>query len=519
MRISEITVVVKRNKGWVIMGSIVAVCLMSLGAYALLPNHSALDTSTEPIRFATAEASEQSSPRLVDSGAPFSFAPLVERVSPAVVSVTVEQKASPEQTAALPPDVPEPFRQFFKQFRQGPNAAPRKATSMGSGFIIDKDGLIVTNNHVVDNAGKIKVKLSDGRTFDAKLIGSDAATDVALIKVVTDRPLPTVEFGNDRQLRVGDWVIAVGNPFGLSNTVTAGIVSSIGRDINNAQPYTDFIQIDAPINQGNSGGPTFDLRGQVVGMNSMIYSPTGGSVGIGFAIPASTVRDVVAQLQAHGKVARGWLGVQIGPVTPDIASALGMKDPKGAIVAKVVADGPAAHAGLRQGDVIVSIDDKPVEDAHDLQRRIAAIAAGHTARLGVVRNDEHLTVKAVIAPRKEEQVAATGGPEPNLPGAQATAKVLGMGLATVNEETRRAFNIDDDVHGVVVTKVDADSDAAEKGLQAGDVIVTAANRPVRTPQDVEKLVSAAKAGGKKSILFLVANQGGSYFVAVNIGKP
>jgi serine protease Do len=293
---------------------------------------------------------------MLENGAPFSFADLVERVSPAVVTVTVEQQVSAQQQAFNPEDLPEPFRDFFDQFGQGEGGhqfqAPRKAVAMGSGFIIDKSGFIVTNNHVVADGHKITVKLPDGREFDAKLLGADAATDIALLKIKSDKPLPAVEFGDDHSVRVGDWVIAVGNPFGLSNSVTAGIISSINRDVGNG-PYTDYLQIDAPINRGNSGGPTFDLQGQVIGMNSMIYSPSGGSVGIGFAIPASTVHEVVAQLEAHGKVARGWLGVQIQNLTPEIAQSLGAKENKGAIVASIVPGSPAAKAGFVQGDLVL----------------------------------------------------------------------------------------------------------------------------------------------------------------------
>ena len=519
MQLAEIKTFVKRNKGLVIMGSIAAICLMSFGAFALLPNHPAVNTAPEPVRVAAVETDQNAQPpRLLDSGAPFSFAPLVERVSPAVVSVTAEERvAAPEQTA-LPQNIPEPFRQFFRNFGQGAPAAPRKRESMGSGFIIDKSGLIVTNNHVVGGATKIKVKLSDGRSFDAKLIGTDTATDVALIKVHSDKPLPTVEFGNDRSLRVGDWVIAVGNPFGLSNTVTAGIVSSIGRDINSAQPYTDFIQIDAPINQGNSGGPTFDLRGQVVGMNSMIYSPTGGNVGIGFAIPSSTVREVVEQLETHGKVARGWLGVQINSITPDIAASLGLKDPKGAIVTVVVEGSPAAKAGFVQGDVIVSLNKKPIDDYHDLQRRVAALKVGETAYFGVVREGEYKTLKAVIALRKDEEIANAAPVAPGVPGAVATGKAVGLSLSALTDETRRAFGIEDNVHGAVVTKVDPDSDAAEKGVSPGDVVVSVSNHPVSTPQEVEKRVAEARAAGRSSVLLLVSSHGINHYVAVETGK-
>jgi len=346
------------------------------------------------------------------------------------------------------------------------------------------------------------------------------ADDVAVLRVTPDKPLPTVEFGNDRSLRVGDWVVAVGNPFGLSNTVTAGIVSSIGRDLGNAeQPYTDFIQIDAPINRGNSGGPTFDLRGQVIGMNSMIFSPTGGSIGIGFAIPASTIKDVVAALQAHGRVARGWLGVQIQPVTPEIAASLGVQDPKGALVASVVPDSPAARAGIRQGDLIVTINGKEVNDTHDLTRRVASLQAGKSAAFSIQRDGQRQTVNVTIGAKKDAQVAANFDPQSGAAaGVAPTGKAMGLGLTALTPEVRRAYNLDESVQGVLVTKVDPDSNAAEQGLQPGDIVVSVRNKAVHTPQDIEKSVAAAHSAGVKSVLLLVSSEGTSHFVAVPIDR-
>src|SRR5579862_4582332 len=377
------------------LGSAAVIVVVGLGAFSLLPRvESSSNSGPEPVRMVSAVPSENHTPpRMLESGAPFSFADLVERVSPAVVTITaIEQETAADQQAQLD-DLPAPFKDLFNQFNQGRQLQPRKAVSMGSGFIIDKSGIVVTNNHVIDGAKKITVKMPDGRSLDAHLIGTDAATDVAVLKIKSDKPLPTVDFGDERQLRVGDWVVAVGNPFGLSNSVTAGIVSSIGRDVGSG-PYTDFIQIDAPINRGNSGGPTFDLRGQVIGMNSMIYSPSGGSVGIGFAIPSSVVHEVVAQLLAHGHVERGYLGVNIQSITPDIASTLNISSPKGAIVAEVVPGGPAAKAGFVQGDVIVALNGRSVEDSRDLTRHIASLPAGASAHFTVMRAGQKRDITA-----------------------------------------------------------------------------------------------------------------------------
>jgi serine protease Do len=494
------------------------ILIVGLGAFALIPRQDVSDVSSAP-RAHLVQIAEKRAPRMIESAAPFSFADLVERVSPAVVTITAEQ----EVNAAAdfnPADLPEPFRDFFNQQGKQFNI-PRKAVAMGSGFIIDKSGFVVTNNHVVENAKTVKVKLPDGREFTAKVIGTDPATDVALLKIKSDKPLPTVEFGDDRQVRVGDWVIAVGNPFGLSNTVTAGIVSSIGRDIGNG-PYTDFIQIDAPINRGNSGGPTFDIKGKVIGMNTMIFSPSGGSVGIGFAIPASTIHDVVAQLETHGKVARGWLGVEVQPVTPEIAASLGSKDSKGALVASVVPGGPAAKGGFRQGDMILAVNGTAVEDSRDLTRRVAALQAGHTATFTIVRDGKQQQLHVDVASRPEKLLASNDNGDENEGQASAsvpTAEAMGLGLAAVTPEVRHAFNLDDKVQGVVITKVDPNSDAADKGIQPGDVVVSIANKPVHTPQDIKNGVSEAQAAGRSAVLVLLADQNGQErFVALKIGQ-
>ncbi|MBS0472378.1 MAG: DegQ family serine endoprotease [Proteobacteria bacterium] len=506
---------VLRRSRVIALGTVAAVVLVGLSAFAFVPGVAPSDkTSAAPIQMAATEPAARGTPHMLENGAPFSFADLVERVSPAVVTITADT-VEPATAAA---DVPAPFRNFFNQFGQG--RAPRRAISAGSGFIIDKSGFVVTNNHVIENSSKITVKLPDGRSFEAKLIGTDPLTDIALLKIKSDKPLPSVEFGDDRSVRVGDWVVAVGNPFGLSNSVTAGIVSSLGREIGNG-PYTDFIQIDAPINRGNSGGPTFDLRGQVIGMNSMIYSPSGGSVGIGFAIPASIVHDVVAQLQAHGHVDRGYLGVNIQSITPDIASTLNITSPKGAIVAEVVPGGPAAKAGFQQGDVIVALNGNAVDDSRDLTRHIASLPAGTTATFKVMRNGQPMTISAKIGARPDAEVASNNAPgdEDGQNGAAAgSMSAMGLGLAEVTPEARQNFNIDSDVSGVLVTRVDPDSDAGDKGIQPGDVVISVANKPVRSPKDVVALINAARAAGHHSVLLLVATQGGSRFVAVDIGK-
>jgi serine protease Do len=497
----------------------------------------------EGLRAVAAVTARQPSttPRLLDQGSPFSFADLVEHVSPAVVTVVVDRESTGAQMTGLD-DVPAPFRDFFRQFGgdgqgqgqqgqgpgrggqgggQGRNRPVQKSQAMGSGFIIDPSGYIVTNNHVIEEGKKISVKLPSGREYEAHLIGADKDTDVALIKVDGVKDMPIVALGDDRRLRVGDWVVAVGNPFGLGGTVTAGIVSSIGRDIGNG-PYTDYLQIDAPINQGNSGGPTFDLTGRVVGMNTAIFSPSGGSVGIGFAIPASTVRAIVDQLKDHGNVSRGYLGVQIQSLTPDMAASLGAGNAKGAIVANVVDNSPAAKAGFKQGDVVVGLNGSDIDDSRDLTRKVAGLRAGERAEFSVLREGQKRNVTAVIA-KKDDQVASADRPSTPNRGdrgnaRQASTTSLGMELMPLNAETREQFNVDEKVNGVVVSSVDSNSEAADKGFHPGDVIVGIGNKNVRNPADIEQGVAEAKKSGRETVLLLVAGDQGQHYVALKVAK-
>ncbi len=509
-----------RQRRVVAMSGAAAIVVVGLGAFALLPPVRAVQVAGTPTMVAANE-SDARAPRMLENSAPFSFADLVERVSPAVV--TIKSETTTTENEGGDDNIPAPFRDLFNQFGQGQKQPqqPHKALSAGSGFIIDKAGYVVTNNHVVDASKKITVTLPDKREFIAKLVGTDPVTDVALLKITSDRPLPTVEFGDDKRLRVGDWVVAVGNPFGLSNSVTAGIVSSLGRNnIDSAQQYTNFIQIDAPINRGNSGGPTFDLRGQVIGMNSMIFSPSGGSVGIGFAIPASLIHDVIDQLKTKGKVSRGYLGVNIQSVTPEIASSLGIKDFKGAMVAEVVPNGPAAKAGFEQGDIVTAINGQAVEDATDLTRKVASVPTGQTATFSVVRQGKPMQVKVTIATRPDAAQLASNAPAKEGTLSPSSANAAGLGLSSLTPESKKTFNIAETVmNGAVITKVDPDSDAAEKGLQPGDVVLRVGNKIVRTPTDFQSGVAEAKKGGRSSVLLLVAHsQGGTGFVAIDIDK-
>jgi serine protease Do len=453
--------------------------------------------------------------------APASFADLAAKVTPAVVNIASKHKLAQagDDNGHTPFVVPKgsPFEDFFKHFneRQRPDNGA-ESMALGSGFIVDPAGYVVTNNHVVDDATEVNVTLNTGTTYPAKVIGTDKKTDLALLKVDSPTPLPAVSFGDSDAVRVGDWVMAVGNPFGLGGTVTSGIVSARGRDLNSS-PFDDFLQIDASINQGNSGGPTFSMAGEVIGINTAIFSPNGGSVGIGFAIPSNLAKTIIATLREKGSIERGWLGVQIQGVTPDIASAVGLNKPAGAIVSDVMPDSPAAKAGLQRGDVILTFNGKAVDRLHDLPRLVAAAPIGGKAEVTLWRNRATQTVTVEVAKLADEQVAAHDN-QPETPAAPAADSVetLGLTLASLTPDLRQQFGIAETINGVVVTSVADDGPAAKRGLQPGDVIEQVGSAPVATPQEVASLAKAARAENRDAVLLLVNRQGDELFVAIEV---
>ena len=460
-----------------------------------------------------------------------SLSPLVKKVLPAVVNISVLEKGDADQTAdegdggdfqGIQPG--SPFDEFLKKFFEdrglNPKTVPQPHTqrmALGSGFIIDPTGLVVTNNHVVGDApsNKVTVIFQDDTKHVAKILGRDSKTDLALLKIESSKPLPYVSWGDSGREQVGDWVVAVGNPFGLGGTVSAGIVSARGRDIHSG-PYDDFLQIDAPINRGNSGGPTFNLKGEVIGINTAIYSPNGGSVGIGFAIPSNLANSVIAQLREHGKVSRGWLGVQIQEVSPAIARNLGLPNNHGALVADVTKDGPAEKAGVKQGDVIESFDGQEIEKLRDLTRVVAETGVGKTATLKVWRKGKETTLQPVIAeqPANMDLLASnSGNGEDQQPATPQKATALGLKLSPLTADLRKQLKVPSTVKGVVVSQIADSSPLADVDLQPGDVIVSVNQEPVTTPKEAVAKLKAAQSSQDKSVLLQINRHGVNAFVA------
>ncbi len=454
-------------------------------------------------------------------GAPESFADLAEALTAAVVNISttqsVEAAPGPEAIPEMPPGSPfeDLFRDFFERQRRGEHGRPRRVQSLGSGFIIDVSGYVVTNNHVIKDADEITVILSDDSELPATLIGHDPKTDLALLKVETDKPLTAVRFGNSDEIRVGDWVLAIGNPFGLGNTVTAGILSARGRNIN-AGPYDDFLQTDASINRGNSGGPLFNMDGEVIGVNTAIISPSGGSVGGGFSIPSAIAEPVIAQLREFGHTRRGWLGVRIQTVTDEIAASLGLEEAAGALVADVTPDSPAERAQFEPGDIILEFDGQEVPEMRDLPRIVAGTEIGKEVDVVLLRKGELQTKRVVIDELDETPPTMVAAATPE--GDSVEAETLGMTFSTISPDLRERFGIADDMHGVIVTDVDPDGAAAQRNIRPGDVIIEVGLEEVVTPDDVLDRVQQASEAKRKSVLLLLDSSGEQRFVAVDLSE-
>lgn len=449
---------------------------------------------------------------------PESLAPLAKQISPSVVNITtqtvVEGRTGPRGI------VPEgsPFEDFFREFQDrnnGPDRSPRRSSALGSGFVISEDGFVVTNNHVIEGADEITIEFFSGEELKAEVIGTDPNTDIALLKVETDEPLPFVTFGNSTDALVGDWVIAMGNPLGQGFSVSAGIVSARNRALSGT--YDDYIQTDAAINRGNSGGPLFNMDGEVIGVNTAILSPNGGSIGIGFSMASNVVTRVVDQLKEFGETRRGWLGVRIQDVTEDIAEAMELETASGALITDVP-EGPARDAGLETNDVIVSFDGVAVADTRGLVRQVGNSPVGATVRVTVLRDGKSQTIAVTLGRREDADTAATSTPDEETPETPSSADILGMTLSPLDDTMREELGAEDGMEGLAVTAVDEATEAFEKGLRAGDIITEANQQKVVSLQDMEDGVEAAREAGRKSLLLLVRRAGDPRFVALGLGE-
>lgn len=453
-------------------------------------------------------------------GGPQSVAPLAEKLIDAVVNISTSQTVKGPQGVPLP-NVPKgsPFEEFFEDFFNRKGGAPkqdRKVSSLGSGFVIDaKEGLIVTNNHVIEGADEIVINFHDGSKLKVeKVLGRDTKTDLALLKVTPKKPLVAVKFGSSEALKVGDWVMAIGNPFGLGGSVSVGIISAKQRDINSG-PYDDYLQTDAAINKGNSGGPLFSMDGEVIGVNTAIISPSGGSIGIGFAVPSDTAISVVEQLRQFGETRRGWLGVKIQTVTDDIAETLGVTENTGALISGITPEGPAAKAGIQAGDVVVKFDGKDVATMRGLPRIVSQTPIGKTVDIEILRKGQKLAMKVVVGRLQEDEDDKKKSDDTAKPGDGKT--VLGMTLAPLTDELRKKNQIDAKVKGVLVTAVEPGSKAGQKGIKSGDVIVEAAQEAVSSVDEINKAIDKVRKSGRKAVLFRVEDaKGDMRFVAVSI---
>jgi serine protease Do len=472
---------------------------------------------------------------------PDGFADLAARLLPSVVNISTSQTIKPEKLAkgdkqappsqgqapqhADPEDGPQadqgtPFDDFLKEFfdKQGKTPMPRHAISLGSGFVVDPSGIIVTNNHVIADADSITVTFQDGTDYKAELIGKDTKTDIAVLRIKPTKPVPALTFGDSDATRVGDWVLAIGNPFGLGGSVTAGILSARAREIN-AGPYDDFLQTDAAINRGNSGGPMFNMAGEVIGINTAIYSPTGGSIGIGFAIPSDLAKPIIQQLETYRHARRGWIGVNIQSINDEIAETLGLQGkPRGALIAAVQDGGPAKAAGLQPGDVVLNFDGHDVADMHHLPRIVAETPIDKTVKVQVWRAKKLVTLDLKVGELKENAQPAAAAEQAPIPPPAPGTKILGLTVAKLTPDLRQHYSISESTSGVVVTDVAHDSPAADKGLRAGDVIVEVTQQEVKSPQQITAKIDEAKKQGHKSVLMLVDHGGDLHFIVLKIDK-